>query len=115
MSVHVQLTRERTNQALIRVDHESRTLAGQRTEALDSELLRDLPVGIGEQRKVEAVLLVEGFLPIHRIGADPYALGTERCELARQIAKVTAFLRSARRHRFRVKEQDDRPAIEQAT
>jgi hypothetical protein len=49
-------------------------------------------------------------LPIHRISADPRALGTKFRELGRQITKVTAFDRSPGRHRLGIKEEDQRPS-----
>ncbi len=58
------------------------------------------------------MLLVECLLPTHRIGADPYALGAEFCELALQIAEVTAFLRSTRGHGLWIEEEDEGPALE---
>jgi hypothetical protein len=67
---------------------------------------------IGKQREAEPILLVECLLPIHRIGADSYALGTEFCELALQVAEVTAFLRSTRGHGFWVEEEDEGSAFE---
>ena len=68
---------------------------------------------VREQRKAEVVLLVEGLLPIHRIGADSHSLGSELGELGSQVAEVTAFPRSARCHRLRIEEQDNRPVREQ--
>jgi len=74
-------------------------------------LLCNLAIRIGQQREAESVLLVECFLPTHRIGADPYALGAKFCELALQIAEVTAFLRSTRGHGLWVEEEDEGPAL----
>jgi len=52
-------------------------------------------------------------LPIHRIGADPYALGTELFELTGQITKVTALDRSTSSHRFGIEEKDHGPVFDQ--
>ena len=75
-------------------------------------MLCNLAIRIGKQREAEPVLLVECLLPIHRIGADPYALSAEFCELALQIAEVTAFLRSTRGHGLWIEEEDEGPALE---
>ena len=70
-------------------------------------MLRHAPVRIGEQGESEFVLVVEGLLPIHRIGADPRALGAEFAELGRQVTEMAAFDRSTRRHRLGVEEEDE--------
>ena len=113
MPVHIELGMNGAEEPTIRADHEGGTLARQRSETLHAKQLGDLSVRVGEQGEAEVVLLVERFLPIHRIGADPYALGREFRELRFQVAEVAAFNRSARGHRFGVEEQDHRPVRQQ--
>ena len=75
MPVHVELRMNGTEEPAIRADHEGGTFAGQRPETLHTKEFGDFSVRVGEQGETKVVLLVECFLPIHRIGADPYALG----------------------------------------
>jgi hypothetical protein len=112
---HVQFAVDHSKQRAIRIDHEGRSLARQRTHALHAKLPGDAAVWIGEQRKPEGVLFVEGLLPIHRIGADPRSLCTEFCELAGQVAEMAAFQGSARCHRLRIEEEHQRPVGQKAS
>ena len=72
-----------------------------------------LPVGIGQQREVEAVLVGEGLLLVDDVGADPDPARADLGELVRQIAEVTTFARAPRGHRRRIEEQHDGPVGEQ--
>lgn len=111
MTRHVELAIDDAQDLAVCSNHKSCALVRQESESPDAEDLGDLAIGVRQKREAEIVLFVEGFLPIHRIGADPYALGTEFLELARQIAKVTTFDRSTRGHRLRIEEEDEWPAF----
>lgn len=106
--VHVEFGMDCAEESAIRPDHKGGPLARQWPEALHAKELGDIATGVREEGKTEVVLFVEGFLPVHRIGADPNALGREFGELRRQVAEVTAFNRSTRGHRFGVEEQNHR-------
>ena len=67
MPIHIELGINGAEEPTIRADHEGGTLARQRSETLYTKQLGDLSVRVGEQGKAEVVLLVERFLPIHRI------------------------------------------------
>ena len=109
MPLHVEFALDDAQDPSIGPDDEGGSLAGKRTETPDTKSLGNLAVGVREQGKIEGVFFVEGFLPIHRISADPRALGTKFSKLGRQIAKVTAFDRSPRCHRLGIEKQDKWP------
>lgn len=88
-------------------------LAGKRAESFRAELTVDRSVAVGQQGKVKIVLVGEFLLQTNRVRADSDALGVELTELGGQVTKVTAFLRSKRRLRLRVEEQDHRAILEQ--
>ena len=102
MSRHVELAIDHPENLAVRSDDEAGPLAWERTESFDAEECSDLTVRIGEKQEAEIILFVEGFLPAHRVGADPHACRREFGELRREIAKVTALDRSTRRHGLRV-------------
>jgi len=108
MSRHVGLALDRFDHTPIGVDHKRPSLRRKRPEALDAEGLGYLPVGIGQERKPQVVLVIELLLPIHRISADTNSLGTEFGELLGQFAEMPAFDRSTRRERLWVEEDDQR-------
>ena len=115
MALHIEFAFDDAQDSAIGSDHESCAFAGKRSEALDSEECGNFAFGIRQKQKAKIVLYVECFLPTRRVGADPHALGSEFREHVRQVAKVTAFDRSARRHRFRIKEQHQRSALQHLT
>ena len=77
MAGHVEFAVDDAQNLAVRTDHEAGAFAGQWAESFDAKEFGDLSIGVREKRETEVVLFVEGLLPIHRIGADPYALGTE--------------------------------------
>jgi len=111
---HVEFAVDDAEDLAVRSDDKGGALARQGAEALHAKQLGDLAVGIREKWEAEVIFLIEGLLPIHRIGADPHALGTEFRELAGQIAKVTAFNRSTRRHGLGIEEEDEGAVLEKA-
>ena len=94
-------------------DHERHPLVRDGAQAFRPELCCDGAVRVGQQREAEAVLVVEGALPIHRIGADSHSPGTEFLELGGQVTEMTALLRSTGGHGLGVEEQHDRSRLDQ--
>ena len=68
----------------------------------------DGPVGIGQERKVEAVLRAELLLARHWVGADPDALCAEALELGGQVSEVAALRSATGREGTGIEEEDDR-------
>src|SRR6478672_9602176 len=68
--LHVQLGRDRSEDAAVLVDHERRSLVRQRPGTLDAERLRHALVGVGEKPIVEVVLGTELLLLVDGVSAD---------------------------------------------
>ena len=113
MARHVEFGLDHAEHAPVLAHNKRRPLARQWADSLDAEEPCYGSVWIRQQGKTKVVLFIEGFLPIHRIGADPYALGTEFREFGSQITKVTALDRSTRGHRLRVEKEHHRPVRDQ--
>jgi hypothetical protein len=110
---HVGLAADRREERPIRSDDECGPFRREWSHPFHPEELRDGPIRIGQEREVEAVLLVEFALSINLIGADSRSLGSELGELAGQVAEVAAFLRSAGRHGLGVEEQHDGTGLDE--
>ena len=105
MRQHAGLAADRLQERSILTNDERHPLARQLSKSLRAERFVDLAVGIAQQRKPKAVLLVELLLPIHRIGANPHPRRIEFSKLRCKVTEVTAFPGSTRGHGFRVEEQ----------
>ena len=101
---HADLALHHLDHPAVLVDHERDPLGGPFLRATPI-ILRDVAVGVGQQRVVEPVLVGELVLLVDRVAADADALPADRGELGRQVAEVAALLRAPRGHRRRVEEQ----------
>ena len=75
---------------------------------LTPNVRRHCPVGVGQQRVVELLLVGELGLLVDAVGADPDALRTHGPEFGCQVAEVAGLLRAPGRHRGRIEEQHHR-------
>ena len=114
MPVHIEFTSNHAEYSAICSNHKGRAFARQRTKAFHAKQLRHFAARVRKQREAQIIFLIECFLPIHRIGADSHALGTEFLELFGQVTEMTAFARSTRCHRLRIKEKHHRSRLKQA-
>jgi len=113
--VHADLALDGRQDAAVGADDEGGPLGGRqrREPPADTELGGHRPVGIGQQREVERVLVGEPLLLLHLVGTDADALGAHLVELGLQVPEVAALGGAPRGHGRRVEEQHHRAVLQE--